>query len=344
MRRREFVRTTLTALPALAFAGPTLAWAATARAFVVRAGASRFGVPTPFRGVSPNDLKLSSKDTDGIVSTFDFIGLDRRGPSLHVHPGQDEAFYVVSGDYVFQLGEEKQRLAGGDVIFLPRGIKHSWVQMSERGQMFYFLQPAGQMEEYFLKTTQLGENPDPAALEKVRAESGITNLGPGLKATDPHVLSETLSHGFLVRAGRSRFVEAARLAGESSHHVKVSGSDTGSALTVFEVEGRQKSAQPLHLHSGQDEVAYVINGGYRVRCGDETFTLAAGDMIFLPRTVPHAWAQASDQGKMLSYFTPSGRIEDFFRALGERPTRTGADVAALYASHGLTLVGPPPAA
>lgn len=344
MRRREFVRTTLTALPALAFAGPILARAATAHAFVVKAGASRFGVPTPFRGVSPNDLKLSSKDTDGVVSTFDFIGLDRRGPSLHVHPGQDEAFYVVSGDYVFQSGEEKQRLTGGDVIFLPRGIKHSWVQMSERGQMFYFLQPAGQMEEYFLKTTQLGENPDPAALAKVRAESGITNLGPGLQATDPHAFSETLSHGFLVRTGRGRFAEAARLDDGSLHPVKVSAGDTGGALTVFEAEGRQPSAQPLHVHAGQDEVAYVINGGYRVRCGDETFTLAAGDMIFLPRAVPHACAQVSDRGRVLSYFTPSGRIEDFFRALGEHPPRAGAEAAALYANHGLTLVGPPPAA
>lgn len=112
---------------------------------------------------------------------------------------------------------------------------------------------------------------------------------------------------------------------------------------MFEVEGRQKSAQPLHLHSGQDEVAYVINGEYRVRCGDETFALAPGDMIFLPRTVPHAWAQVSDQGKMLSYFTPSDRIEGFFRALGEQSARTGVEAAALYASHRLTLVGPPPA-
>ena len=210
--------------------------------------------------------------------------------------------------------------------------------------MFYFLQPAGQMEEYFLKTTQLGENPDPAALAKVRAESGITNLGPGLKATDPHVLSETLSHGFLVRAGRGRFAEAARAGREGTHHVKLSASDTGSALTVFEVEGRQTSAQPLHVHAGQDEVAYVISGRHRVRCGDDTFSLEAGDMVFLPRAVPHAWAQVSEDGELLSYFTPSGRIEDFFRALGERPPRPGADAAALYASHGLTLLGPPPAA
>ncbi len=344
MRRREFVRTTLTALPALAFADTIVASAPTAHAFVVKAGASRFGVPTPFRGVSPNDLKLSSKDTGGVVSAFDFVGLDRRGPSLHVHPGQDEAFYVVSGEYVFLAGEEKQRLAAGDVIFLPRGIKHCWVQVSDRGQLFYFLQPAGQMEEYFLKITQLGESPDPAALAKVRAESGITTLGPGLNATDPHVLSETLTHGFLVRAGRGRFAEAARSADGSAHHVKVSGRDTGSALAIFEVTGRQKSAQPLHVHAGQDEVAYVVSGGYRVRCGGETFTLAAGDMVFLPRAVPHACAQVTDQGTMLSYFTPSGRIEDFFVALAEQPSRAAADVATLYTRHGLTLVGPPPAA
>jgi quercetin 2,3-dioxygenase len=343
MRRREFFVTALAALPALALGRPGLGWAATAQAFVVKAGASRFGIPTPFRGISPNDLKLSSKDTDGAVSTFDFIGLDRRGPSLHMHEAQDEAFYVVSGDYVFQLGEEKQRLGAGDVIFLPGRIKHSWVQMSDRGQMFYFLQPAGMMEEYFLRTMQLGENPDPAALARVRAECGITNLGPGLKASDPHVISETLSHGFIVRAGHGRLDERAMHDEVHALTTKVSGKDTGGALSVFECHGRSKGAQPLHVHPGQDEMAYVMQGGYRVQCGQDRYTLGVGDMIFLPRNVPHALAQLTDDGKTLSYFTPAGVTEDFFRALAGLPDRPSPDAAAaVYAKHGLKVVGPRP--
>ncbi len=344
MRRREFFLTTLAAMPALAFWPTERAWAAATQAFVVRAGASRFGVPTPFRGISPNDLKLSSKDTDGIVSTFDFVGLDRRGPSLHLHEAQDEAFYVVGGDYVFQLGEEMQRLGEGDVIFLPRRIKHSWVQVSERGRLFYFLQPAGQMEEYFLKTMRLGENPDPAALAKVRADSGITNLGPGLKADEPHVISERLSHGFVVRAGRGRLDDRAMHDDVVSMVTKVSGADTGGALSIFEGTGRTKGAQPTHVHPGQDEVVYVMRGTCRVSCGREQHTLDAGDMVFLPRNVPHAIRQLSGDGKSLSYFTPAGLTEDFFRARAALPERAAPEaVATVYATHGLKVVGPPPA-
>jgi len=342
MRRREFIVTSLTALPALVLTRPAWATPSTPGAFVVRAGASRFGVPTPFRGVSPNDLKLSSKDTGGVVSTFDFVGLERRGPSLHLHAAQDEMFFVVSGDYVFQLGEEKQRLGAGDAIFLPRKIQHSWVQMSDRGQMFYFLQPAGQMEEYFLKTTQMGNNPNPEDLARVRAESGITNLGPGLRAADPHVISDRLSQGFVVRRSAGRFGEQTVLGGVSPNDLKVSGKDTGGALSVFEYTGREKGGPPLHVHPLQDEIFYVVQGAYRFQCGRDRFELGAGDMIFLPRNVPHAFAQTTDAGRLLFYFTPAGKMEDFFRALGALPGQpTPEAAAALFARHEMQVVGPP---
>ena len=61
-------------------------------AVVVRAGESRFGLPTPFKGVNPNDLKLSSKDTNGQLSTFWYKGMEKTGPSFHAHPIRMKCF------------------------------------------------------------------------------------------------------------------------------------------------------------------------------------------------------------------------------------------------------------
>jgi len=83
MDRRKFVTISLLSLPA--FIGST-SWrmsGMSGKAFVVKSGLSRFGVPTPFMGVNPNDLKLSSKDTTGKLSAFEYIGTQKTGPSLH---------------------------------------------------------------------------------------------------------------------------------------------------------------------------------------------------------------------------------------------------------------------
>ena len=195
MQRRSFIITSLLSFPAFACSVSKQAGKGEAKAFVVRAGDSRFHQPTPFQGVNPNDLKVSSKDTAGRLSTFYYSGQQKIGPALHAHLNQDEMFFVLEGEYVFQLGEEKQLLKAGDLIFLPRTVPHTWVQLSDKGQMFYFLQPAGKMEEFFLRLTALNGVGTPEQYADLEKSSGIVYRGPGLSATDPHVFVEKGSSG-----------------------------------------------------------------------------------------------------------------------------------------------------
>lgn len=70
--------------------------------------------------------------------------------------------------------------------------------------------------------------------------------------------------------------------------------------------------------------------------------LTAGDTIFLPRGIPHTFSQTSAQGRLLYMFTPAGDMEAFFAALAqidEPPPPAAA--AALFATHGVEVVGPP---
>lgn len=149
MHRRDFIITSLLSFPAFTCSTLKQNGSKTAKAFVVKAGNRRCYQPTPFMGVNPNDLKVSTKDTAGKMSAFDYIGVQKIGPRLHAHLEQDEVFFVLEGEYIFQLGTEKQLLRAGDLIFLPRTIPHTWVQLSDKGQMFYFLHPAGKMEDFF---------------------------------------------------------------------------------------------------------------------------------------------------------------------------------------------------
>lgn len=337
MQRREFIITSLLSLPAFACSPVRRLGSNPSKAFVVKAGESRFGLPTPFLGVNPNDLKLSTKDTGGKLSAFDYTGVQQTGPRLHMHLWQDEVFFVLDGEYVFQVGEEKQRLQAGDLIFLPRNIPHTWVQLSERGQMFYFLQPAGKMEEFFTKMTELGGKATPEEFKQIEAEHGIQNYGPPLSPTEKHQFAEKLSKGFVVRASQNRFGEK-----PYSSDLKVSAQDTSGELSIFEYQGSEKGGPPLHVHPNQDESFYIAAGEYLFQCGEEKFTLGKGDMIFLPRGVPHTFAQLTDQGRMLFFFQPSGKMEDFFRVLAN-PTGIPATDGGkrLFSDHDMEITGPP---
>lgn len=151
------------------------------KAFTVKAGESRFGERTPFRGVNPNDLKVSGKDTNGTLAMFEYIGKEKTGPTLHVHLDQDEIFYVVEGEYRFQVGTDQFTAKAGDTVFGPRNVPHTWLQLSDAGKLVYLVQPAGTMEAFFTTMSQLSGPPTEEALQAIHRQHGMTVLGPPLK-------------------------------------------------------------------------------------------------------------------------------------------------------------------
>lgn len=69
---------------------------------------------------------------------------------------------------------------------------------------------------------------------------------------------------------------------------------------------------PLHLHPNCEELLYVLEGEADHRLGDEMIPLTAGDVIVIPRGVPH-WAQATGDGPLvavISFSAPDRRTEN----------------------------------
>ena len=180
MKRKQFLLTTITALPALAFARMAPFTTNTKTPFVVRAGKSRFGEPMKYRGVHPNDVIISKKDTNNALSLFAFTGYAKVGPSLHMHLRQDEFFNVVEGSYRFVVGDETMELSAGDTIFLPRNIPHTWLQLTDNGKLLYAVQPAGTLEEFFTELNNLKKPPTKEEIEQIHTKHGMKHIGPGL--------------------------------------------------------------------------------------------------------------------------------------------------------------------
>lgn len=179
MQRRKFLVSTL-AVSTFATQATSHNRLAPQKPFTVKAGDARFGVHTPYRGVNANDVKISGKDTNGQLAVFEYVGTEKVGPVLHVHHDQDEIFSIVDGEYLFQVGGEKFIVKAGDTVFAPRGIPHTWIQLSERGKQVYMVQPAGQLEDFFLKLTELKGPPTDELIQKMHKAHGMTVLGPPL--------------------------------------------------------------------------------------------------------------------------------------------------------------------
>jgi quercetin dioxygenase-like cupin family protein len=151
--------------------------------------------------------------------------------------------------------------------------------------------------------------------------------------------------GFKVNAGEGRTHGHMQLKGVNANvlDLKVSGKDTDGALAIFEQTGLSpKRGTPLHVHHSQDEIFNVIEGEYHFIVGKDKFELTAGDTIFLPRKVPHAWTQVSQKAKMNVIVQPAGKLEAFFvtmAALKAEPTKD--EIAKIFLDNEMEVVGPP---
>lgn len=184
MKRRKFLLATAASVAtaaALPLAGLTAAAAPPKRSpgYLVKARTARLNQQN-FLGHSPVDLKVAAQDTGTALSIFEYTGRDQGGPPLHIHLAQDEVFYVVEGEYLFQLGEEKFRATAGDTVFAPRQVPHTFAQVSAEGRMFYLYQPAGSMEAFFRESGELKGPPTPAQAEALFARHELKIVGPPL--------------------------------------------------------------------------------------------------------------------------------------------------------------------
>ncbi|MFM7851907.1 MAG: cupin domain-containing protein [Flammeovirgaceae bacterium] len=183
MNRKQFLLAGLSISPLAAIGMPQggkKGKKSATKPFVVNADKSRFGDVVMFKGVNHNDLKISSKDTGGQLSVFEYRGVEKTGPSLHIHLYQDEIFTITEGKFRFVVGDETHQLSEGQTIFLPRGIAHTWIQLSDTGKLIYFLQPAGKMEEFFSTMNTFTTRPSDEEMDRIHAEHGMRTVGPPL--------------------------------------------------------------------------------------------------------------------------------------------------------------------
>jgi mannose-6-phosphate isomerase-like protein (cupin superfamily) len=124
-------------------------------------------------------------------------------------------------------------------------------------------------------------------------------------------------------------------------NVVLSGADTGGAACAIDTNRRMHGGPPMHVHHTQDEWFFVREGEFDIVVGETRHQLSPGDSLLAPRGIPHAFANTTETGRMLVTFFPAGQMEDFFHAASAVERPTPPEMAAIFARHGMQVVGPP---
>ena len=122
-------------------------------------------------------VKASADATGGAFTIFEENEPVDTG--LHVHEHEDELFYVLEGEHVFQVGDQEFRAGPGGLVFAPRGIPHAQRRVVPRtGRVLVLTSPAG-FEGFFRELSEAdgADALGPDTYARASKKYGITWLG-----------------------------------------------------------------------------------------------------------------------------------------------------------------------
>ncbi len=129
--------------------------------------------------------------------------------------------------------------------------------------------------------------------------------------------------------------------------VLAGGDRTDGAVIFGEARLDPHTSGPgLHVHSREDEAAYVIHGVLTFVVGERRFEATSGELVWLPRAVPHTFANLGDEPVLaLGVTTPAGlegmfeeQAEYFSTLRGEPDPERIREIGDRY---GVRALGPP---
>ena len=99
------------------------------------------------------------------------------------------------------------------------------------------------------------------------------------------------------------------------NEVKLDGRDCNGLASAFEVTAGPGDGIPLHSHTHEDELFYVLEGEVQFTEEGETSIGQTGTFAFLPRGRKHAWFVVGDVPARLLIMTIPGTFNAFFAEL-----------------------------
>lgn len=132
----------------------------------------------------------------------------------------------------------------------------------------------------------------------------------------------------VVRSGEG---QALRWGPEGRIRILASAKSTDQSFSIVESIEPPNSGAPLHVHHGEAESFYILEGTVELTCGGQSVTAHPGDFVYTPKDVPHKFLVVGNKpARLLMFFSRPG-FEMFFAEGGsplDRPPAGPPDANA----------------
>jgi quercetin dioxygenase-like cupin family protein len=98
---------------------------------------------------------------------------------------------------------------------------------------------------------------------------------------------------------------------------RLTSEQSGGSIYIFESTFEPGTGNRLHVHSREDEIAYVLEGALEVRLRDRSQILEAGGVGRLPRNLPHAIRNPLDRPSRYLFLAVPGGLDRWFDAVAD---------------------------
>ena len=114
------------------------------------------------------------EQTGGAYGLIETTNEPSTGVPLHVHEREDETWFVLEGEYTFEVGGQTFRAGLGDYVFGPRHVPHSYANRTEAvARALIMVTPAG-FEGFWRESANL--TGDAAAHKALGEKYGVRQL------------------------------------------------------------------------------------------------------------------------------------------------------------------------
>src|SRR5579859_5894015 len=132
-------------------------------------------------------IRVGKADTGGQYGLLEIVVPAGLGSPWHVHPEEDEWFYVLDGELTFWVGDNRLSLPAGSFAFGPKGVPHTFYAEADGARALVGFQPMqfeGFLREVGVPAPErvvpppMEGHPDMARLIPITARNGFQILGP----------------------------------------------------------------------------------------------------------------------------------------------------------------------